>query len=278
MKKVLSIVLAFCLVFSFAAPSLAQNRKSLVVCGDSIAQGYGIQNPDDASYGKILADTLGYSYKNFGHDGDRSADLLEKLNGNKHGIADAVKKADLILISIGGNDFIKPKTELPARILPAAVGITDNVDAVQKEFEVNFARIIEKIKSLNSKADVVVQTVYNGHKLLIGWAYDLATSRVNASVENYLKQNPGAYIIVDTAPVFENHREYIAVDTLHPSALGNVAIAQVILDKLYEVGIAETDVLTVNAEGIDQIKGFSVTLKKIFDFFRSIFSWLSIKF
>ncbi len=274
MKKLLSVLLVLCMLFAAAVPCFAAGTKSLVVCGDSIAQGYGIQNPDDASYGRILADTLGYSYKNFGHDGDRSVDLLEKLNGNKKGIADAVKKADIIIISIGGNDFIKPKTELPARILPAAIGITDNVDEVQKEFAENFAQIIAKIKSLNPKAVLVVQTVYNGHKLLIGWAYNLATSRVNASVSAYLDENPGAYIIVDTAPVFENHREYIAVDTLHPSALGNVAIAQVILDTLYEQGIADTTELQVNAEGIDQIKGFSQTLKKIFDFFRKLFNML----
>ena len=260
-------------MLSLAAVCFAAGEKSLVVCGDSIAQGYGIQNPDDASYGKILADTLGYSYKNFGHDGDRSTDLLEKLNGNKKGIATAIKSADIVIISIGGNDFIKPKTELVNRILPAAVGITDNVDAVQKEFEQNFRQIIAKIKGLNGKATLIVQTVYNGHNGLIGWAYNLATSRINASVSAYLDENPGAYILVDTAPVFECHREYIAVDTLHPSALGNVAIAQVILDTLYENGIADTDELTVNVEGIDQIKGFSQFLKKFFDFFRSIFSF-----
>lgn len=270
MKKILSILLSLCLLFSLSAVCFAAGEKSLIVCGDSIAQGYGIQNPDDASYGKILADTLGYGYKNFGHDGDRSIDLLEKLNGNKKGIATAVKSADIVIISIGGNDFIKPKTELPARILPAAIGITDNVDEVQKEFEQNFRQIIEKVRGLNSKATLIVQTVYNGHKGLIGWAYNLATSRVNASVQAYLAENPGAYILVDTAPVFENHREYIAVDTLHPSALGNVAIAQVILDTLYANGLADTDELTVNVEGIDQIKGFSQFLKKYFDFFRSI--------
>lgn len=271
MKKVLSVILAVCIAFSFAVICFAADTKSLVVCGDSIAQGYGIQNPDEASYGKILADTLGYSYKNFGHDGDRSIDLLEKLNGNKKGIATAIKGADLILISIGGNDFIKPKTQLPARILPAVVGITDNVDKVQKEFEANFAEIMSKIKSLNSKADIIVQTVYNGHIGLVGWAYNLATSRVNASIAAYLEANPDAYTIVDTAPAFEHHREYIAVDTLHPSALGNVAIAEVILDKLCEMGIADTNELIINAEGVDQIKGFSVTVKKILDFFRKIF-------
>lgn len=270
MKKLLSLILALCLTFSFAALCFAGSAKSLVVCGDSIAQGYGIQNPDDASYGKILADTLGYSYKNFGHDGDRSQDLLEKLRANKSGIAGAVKNADLILISIGGNDFIKPKTELAARILPAAVGVTDNVDEVQKVFEQNFAEIIEFIRAKNSKATVIVQTVYNGHNGLIGWAYDLAVSRVNASIYAYLESNPGAYIVADTVPAFENHREYIAVDTLHPSALGNVAIAQVILDVLYENGLAETDTLVYTAEGVDQIAGFSQTLKKILDFFRKI--------
>lgn len=277
MKKIISVFLAVCMLFAFAAVCGAAGTKSLVVCGDSIAQGYGIKNPDDASYGKILADTLGYTYKNFGHDGDRSTDLLEKINGNKKGIADAIKKADLIIISIGGNDFIKPKTELPARILPAAIGITDNVDAVQKEFEANFAEIISRVKKLNSRADLIVQTVYNGHSGLIGWAYNLATSRINSSVNAYLNENPGAYILVDTVPVFENHREYIAVDTLHPSALGNVAIAQVILDTLYEEGIADTDELVVNTDGIDQIEGFSYTLKKIFDFFRRILKAFGIE-
>lgn len=270
MKKLLSVILAALLSFLFILPCFAQEEKSLVVCGDSIAQGYGIQNPDDASYGRILADTLGYTYQNFGHDGDRSADLLEKLNANKKGIADAIENADMILISIGGNDFIKPKSQLLSRIIPALFGNTARVDAVQKEFEANFAEIIGLIRGLNPFACLVVQTVYNGHTGLIGKTYNLATSRVNASVSKYLSENPGAYIIVDTEPVFEHHREYIAVDTLHPSALGNVAIAQAILDVLFANGIAATNELTVNADGIDQIKGFSVRFKAFLDFFRRL--------
>lgn len=268
MKRLLSFILIACLILTFSFATSAQDRGSLVVCGDSIAQGYGIQNPDEASYGRIVADSLGYSYKNFGHDGDRSVDLLNKLESNSNGIRSAVSEADVVLVSIGGNDFIKPKTELPSRVFTALFGSTSKVDAVQKAFAENFEKIVEKILTLNPDVTLVVNTVYNGHTGFMGWVYNLATTRVNAVVETYLEQHPGAYLIADTYPVFEGHREYIAVDTLHPSALGNVAIAQVVMCVLHDNGLAPSSRLTVNAEGRDQINNFSNRMKAFLDFWR----------
>ena len=107
MKKMISIVLcAVILVTGLSLSAGAEVRqKNLVVLGDSIAWGTGIYNSDEACYGRIVANTNGYNYKNYAFDGCRSWDLLSLLD--EKDVKDSIKEADIINISIGGNDFLQ---------------------------------------------------------------------------------------------------------------------------------------------------------------------------
>ena len=57
-KKIISIILAVALCIGFVSVSAsAKERLNYLLLGDSIAEGFGVKNPDEASYGKIIADT-----------------------------------------------------------------------------------------------------------------------------------------------------------------------------------------------------------------------------
>lgn len=81
MKKVFSFILAICLIFSLIIPAFAEEKKPLnyVVLGDSIAEGYGVVNSYSACYGRIVAETNGYDYENFGRAAKDSYDLLAEM-------------------------------------------------------------------------------------------------------------------------------------------------------------------------------------------------------
>lgn len=102
---------------AFAALSVSASAEkkyeSMLVVGDSISTGYGLENytpggsPYECrSYCNILAESLelkgGESYINRAVNGYTSSDLLALIPSLKEQVA----KSDLVVISIGGNDLL----------------------------------------------------------------------------------------------------------------------------------------------------------------------------
>lgn len=116
--KTVSLALAAVLLAgAFAALSVSASAEkkyeSMLVVGDSISTGYGLENytpggsPYECrSYCNILAESLelkgGESYINRAVNGYTSSDLLALIPSLKEQVA----KSDLVVISIGGNDLL----------------------------------------------------------------------------------------------------------------------------------------------------------------------------
>ncbi len=271
MKKILSIFLAVlialsCTTFCFAKKDV----KNYVLLGDSIAQGFGIFNRDEACYGKIVADTLGYNYKNYGIDGYRSIDLVELLKTEE--VQNSIKNADLISLSIGGNDYLQQN--LPVIIFSILRGDFHYLDDIEEMFIENFANIISSVKKLNPKATLIVQTLYNPRVDLLRDIYAHATNRVNKNIRDYLSAHPGDFYLLDTVPFMEGHIECVAVDTVHPSAVGNEEIAKALIKKLNEIGITDCTEPVINKIGIDEIpfssyiiRGIKIAIESVLNIF-----------
>ncbi|MBQ6066507.1 MAG: hypothetical protein IJK89_06760 [Clostridia bacterium] len=267
MKKILCVLLSALLAFACALPAFAADgAKNYVVLGDSIAQGSGLYNSDQAAYGRIVADTNGYNYANFGVNGLRSWDLIEQLKTDP--VASAVAAADIVSLSIGGNDYLQQ--DLPKIFSDIARGDYKIINDIQNNFRGYFAEIISLLKAANPDVALFVQTLYNPQYGALRDAYGMATSRINEVITGYLAENPGAFYLVDTVPVMEGHPEYIAVDTIHPSAVGNVELARLVLQRLYEEGYGENTEPVTNAVGVDEIPFTSYIFKAIRDFFSMI--------
>ena len=63
---------------AFAAPQ-DSGKLNFLVLGDSIAEGFGVENKEDAAYGKIVADTNGYNYRNLAQVANDTQDLIRKI-------------------------------------------------------------------------------------------------------------------------------------------------------------------------------------------------------
>ena len=274
-KKLMCILLAVSLLLSCALPVLADDgKKNYVVLGDSIAQGYGVYNRDQAAYGRIVADTNGYDYANFGVNGLRSWDLIEQLKTDE--VAAAMAKADIVSLSIGGNDYLQQ--DLPKIFTQVSQGNYKIVDDIQNNFREYFAGIISMLKAANPDVALFVQTLYNPRYDALREFYGLAVERINAVITEYLAENPDAFYLVDTVPVMEGHPEYIAVDTVHPSAVGNVELARLVLQRLYEEGYGENTEPVTNSVGIDEIPFSSYIVKAIREFFEKLVSMITSAF
>ena len=272
MKKIIAVILCALMVLSLlAVPVFADEPLNYVVIGDSIARGAGIYNSDEACFGRIVADTNGYDYKNFGVDGLTSWQLLDKIKTPE--VSAALADADIISISIGGNDYLQQN--LPKIAVQMAFGNDKIVNDIKDNFTEHFADIIAFIRSVNPDAVIIAQTLYNPRIDLLKDFYGEATVRVNEVITDYAAAHPGEIELIDTVPALEGHPECIAFDTIHPSAVGNEELAKLVLSKLYELGLGENLDPVVKNTGIDQIPFSSNILAALKNFFLKIISFFT---
>ncbi len=271
MKKITAIVLSVVMVVClFTVYGYAQTEKPFyLVLGDSIAYGSGISNSKEACYGKIVADTNGYDYANHAIPGHTTTNLINRLK-EETVIAD-LKKADIISISIGGNDFLM--SNLIGLMFDSIVlGDYSEFDRIADGFYTNFCEIIDIINSHNSGAVILMQTLYNPQSGYLRAPYQQGADRINAAIERYNKENPGEIVIVDVATALGDDMANYADDEIHPSAQGNEIIANTVLDKLEEIklGSDASPVIAVKGKDIDIPAIFTMSLRSVGNLFHTI--------
>jgi lysophospholipase L1-like esterase len=196
------------------------NSLSLVIMGDSIANGTGDETgkgfsfylPDYLKYQtpkEIVANTIGI-------DGLHINGLLELVRGEK--LKPALAVADLLLISIGGNDLSQIRR---LRGMERDDGFQKNFDS----YVTGLTSILRTIRKTNSDALIIFIGLYypsvqdispDDIRLLLAW---------NEGAQKIIEQE-GRAIFIPTYDLFKlNVSKYVAFDALHPNAAGYQAIA-----------------------------------------------------
>lgn len=253
MKKLIALLLTLALAAGCCLPALAAEtpRLNYLLLGDSIAQGYGIENRKEACYGKIVADTNGYNYLNYAWVATDSSELLEDITEDEVYTQAAIAWADIINISIGANDYFD-NDDVYKLAVGAFFMVNDKeLDGIADQFYRNLCDIIGTIKTLNPDAVILLQKVYTVWYGIAAHMYKACAGRVNAMIDKYEKEHPGDVEICDISPAMDGHPERLASDCVHPNAAGNVAIAEVVLQQLYDLGLGTETVPVVNTPGID---------------------------
>ena len=251
--KIIAVILTVAVALPLAAlpyfnASAEEGKLNYLLLGDSIAFGAGIVNPDEACYGRIVADTNGYNYKNCAVSGYTSSALLAHML--LPAVSEAIEEADIISLSIGGNDFLTSNM-VRLGIEAGAFNNLETFDEIAESFYENYCKIIAKIREINPDAVILAQTLYNPMNNPLKEIYQAGADRLNAVYHRYLKENPKSIVIVDVGKAFEGHPEYIADDCVHPNSIGNEIIAKLVLKTLKELGLGKTDVPVINVEGTD---------------------------
>ena len=250
MKKVLSVLLCFAMLFSILSVTAfaAEETTRYVVIGDSIAYGLGLSNAGEADYGKIVADTNGYSYENYAIPGHTTGNLIDRMKNDT--VKKAIQNADIISVSIGGNNFLLGN--LGALLYEGIVKDDySRFDDIAESFYEDLCTIVTTIQSLNPDAVILLQTVYNPQTGYIGEAYEQGLLRLNAKISEYAQENPENILVVDVAQYLTDSENDFAEDRIHPSAAGNEKIAQAVLQTLYDNGLGSETVPVINTKGED---------------------------
>ncbi|HIW72974.1 MAG TPA: hypothetical protein H9684_01490 [Firmicutes bacterium] len=200
-KTALSLCLSLSLAL-FPGNVVAAAPLRVAVLGDSIARGYGCA-PEEA-YGSLLADRLreryagkgiDVSFQNGGVDGQTSGELLESLENPETGALQTAVGADILAVSIGGNDLLHC---LDGRLWEAA-GVSPDSASPGSDF---LARLKEEGgQALTGLLSALVRAATDGEFTA---ALAEAAAGLDANVDRLLDflagRNPDGIFILTTIP------------------------------------------------------------------------------
>lgn len=262
MKKLVAVLLCVAMVFSLSAAAFAEaeNEKiNFLVLGDSIAEGYGIENKDEAAYGRIVADTNGYNYKNLARVANDTQDLIEKLKTDE--FKESVAWADVINICIGSNNYLA-SSDVVIIAIGALLGINDaQMDEIAQGIYEDYNTIYNMIREINPDATLIFNNIYCAWKGLGHIPFIKAVDRINGALNKFAQEHEDI-IIFDASSVITHNSELIAADCVHPNAKGNVELARAMLALLKDLGLGENTDPVVLTPGIDY-NFYQVTFGKV---------------
>lgn len=204
-KRLISLCMVLVLCLSLLPVTVLATSSSYVALGDSITTGYGLKEGEQ-SFAEIVAEEKGYTLNDdLAADGATSEKLLGVVKDQAN--AETLKNADLITITIGGNDLMGALYSYLAEAYNTTNGtsftgedmqlalmgkhptITQNIalfylglnlngfvtfgmDSTLSEFKTNLSGILGQLKELNPTAQIIVTNQYNPYGILV-------------SIENY---------------------------------------------------------------------------------------------
>lgn len=197
----------------------------LVLIGDSLATGIGDeigQSLGERITALMEADAQAKEWEavDLSEPGSKSGDWVIRLE--EEAMRGALRAADLIVISIGGND-------LKGIVQADALGGLVEYEETLSQYLSDLDQIMNDLKGVNPTATVVVLGLYNPYgesigetrvQLLLEWNYE---TQVQVAGSNW--------VFVPLYDLFQFNREdYLFLDQFHPNEEGYEAIARRIFE------------------------------------------------
>lgn len=201
----------------------AEGPLRIVLLGDSIARGTGDESGE--GIGGYLEKTLAerdVAFEeplNLAVNGARTADLLGQIDTTVS-IQQFVANADVVVVSIGGNDLWGDRSIRSDEKPP------DPEEAMNR-VEESVVAILQRIRELNPEARIFYVGLYNpfresGNRF--GEIVDIAVAEWQARLVRQFSDDPDV-TIVQTFDLF-THNDRLSADRFHPGAQGYEAIGR----------------------------------------------------
>lgn len=213
------------------------------------SRGFGVENKEDAAYGKIVADTNGYNYRNLAQVANDTQDLIRKIETVDE-FRESIAWADIINICIGSNNYLASKDVVWITI-GALFGTNDKkLDEIAYGIYDDLNTIYSLIREINPDATLIFDNIYCAWKGLGHIPFIKAVSRINAMLNKFAAKHDDV-VIFDTSAVISHNTELLADDCVHPNAKGNVELARHMLILLKNLGLGENTEPVILTPGVD---------------------------
>ncbi|MER2089674.1 MAG: GDSL-type esterase/lipase family protein [Sporosarcina sp.] len=214
-------------------------KVRVVGLGDSLTQGVGDELKKEGYFGRVTGRMIEWKgvkevdVSNLAKRGRRSDQLLEKLADSE--VQASVKTADLIFLTIGGNDIMKVvKANLfNLKMEPFYIELG--------KFESRLDELFTIIRDLNGDAIVVVAGLYNPFSIVTD-----ETNEFEEIIDDWNKAievraiMDGKSCFVPVTDLFDSNTNMVYhTDFFHPNAKGYDGMADRYLEKLEECGLQQ---------------------------------------
>ena len=234
-------------------PSTSAKKKvvTYVAIGDSLTKGVG-DSTNQGGFVPLLAQSLtnetGLEFKaiNYGVSGNTSSQILSRIREKKE-IGKDLKQAQLLTITVGGNDLRKAILEDTSNL------DLDRFEKASKTYEKNLKQIIELARKDNPDLPVYVVGIYNPLYLNFPDLTELQTlvDQWNQRTEVTLSAYQGVYFVPINDLLYkgidgksgvtesELGKETVTNDALydedsfHPNNTGYEIIKEAVLEKIH---------------------------------------------
>lgn len=204
----------------------------IVALGDSLTEGIGDENGEGGYVGvidkTINKETKLVSFKNYGHRGHRTDQLLTRLEDQD--VIKSIAESDIVFITIGANDIMQVVKENFMEL---------KIDQFTKEriqFEKRLNHILSKLNEINSHNNIYLLGIYNPFKKYFPEINELEqivdewSHTGNAVTNNYENTT-----FIPMKDIFDDSEEKLfADDNFHPNYLGYERMAERVLDYLLD--------------------------------------------
>ena len=234
-------------------PSTSAKKKvvTYVAIGDSLTKGVG-DSTNQGGFVPLLAQSLtnetGLEFKaiNYGVSGNTSGQILSRMQEKKE-IGKDLKQAQLLTITVGGNDLRKAILEDTSNL------DLDRFEKASKTYEKNLKQIIELARKDNPDLPIYVVGIYNPLYLNFPGLTELQTlvDQWNQRTEVTLSAYQGVYFVPVNDLLYkgidgksgvtesELGKETVTNDALydedsfHPNHTGYEIIKEAVLEKIH---------------------------------------------
>lgn len=281
-----------------AAPTVAEEQKTILFLGDSIGEAIAGATPlterEGYGYYGIIGNINNYAFYNRAVTGHTTEDLKNLVNREDDGInmvKSLIKTADIIHISIVGNDFLN--SSHGQMIVDMSNDVYDSVISRQITAKANLEATFDRIRELNPNAVIITQTLYNpvglDNPLITYYArrklaekgvgaegyhavMDKLIREINKILTEYMEEHTvtdqngntvAPFELLDVYSTFEdiyqndNERwqRLFCEDGIHPLPEGQALIAEMIQEKLVSLGLAAPNALhNYKKDKVSQLK------------------------
>lgn len=214
-------------------PDFIPKTFAIVSLGDSLTKGVG-DSTNRGGYLPYLEQLLlgekgvkRVNFANYGVSGNRSPQLLKRLTNEE--VKEDVAAADLVIITIGGNDMMKVVRENFLHLEMQA--FTEE----QKKFANNLQAIIEQIRAENPHTYICLVGLYNPFYQYFSEIkeLDVILENWNKASQAVLAQYEHTYFVEIATSFKQSEENLLFTDYFHPNDKGYELIAKEVYSELH---------------------------------------------
>jgi len=220
--------------FAQVPADFVPRKLTVLAAGDSLTQGVG-DSTNKGGYLPYLETMLEkekgikeVDFYNYGVKGNRTTQLLKRLKTSE--LKGALKKADLVILTIGGNDIMKVVKDNIANLQ------LSKFTAEKESYYNHLTQILDLIHQENPHAQVVLVGLYNPFSKWFSEIKELdeIVADWNKTGQLVIANYPNAYFVPIEDMFLNATEDLLFTDNFHPNDKGYELIAQRLNETLEE--------------------------------------------